>query len=417
MSPAKHSKGIAMISTYNVNLAVKNSVECALVALARRGSRRGLPALLWNWGVATTKSYFVSDDATPATGARNIRKVTDGYMAEFDTIELHLPVDLPKLDGWRFVATLQRLDDTNIVRAVPGEIVPECFRERGAWCTHCNTDRRRTETFVLCHDNGDYAQVGSSCIRDFLGNDAAAKIALSASLLALVPATIDACEREFQGTSSYSMLVPFLTQVAAAVREVGWTSRRASNETGAMSTATLVDRVMSNSVVPPYTVQDVDRDVAALACDWASSLQDEVVSADEGGFLHNIRAVATNGFVDGRTSGIAAAIIVGYERAQGLLRKRTAQAASVHVGTVGERRTFHNVTVDKVNGYETSYGYTTVLTFVDDSGALIVWKATNTNITRADVGKRFDVTATVKSHGEYKGILQTYITRARVLAA
>ena len=404
-----------MISTYNVNLALKNNVETALSALARRGERRGLPELKWTWGKARTQSYFVSNDKVAAPGARIVRRVNEGYMAEFDTIELHLPVDLPKLGGWRFVATLQRLDDSNIVYAVPGEIVPECFRERAAWCTHCNTDRRRTETFVVAHDNGDYAQVGSSCIRDFLGNEAANNIAAYASLLSLVPGTIQACESDLSpGTSTCSMLLPYLQDVAAAVRMVGWVSRKMSRDSDAASTASLVSSVRAGSTASPYTVTDQDNETAAFACEWAEQLPDEIVGYDAGGFLHNIRTIARNGFVDSRTSGMAAAIITAYQRAVGDRARQARAAASVHVGTVGVRETFFDLTLDSVNGYATDYGYTTVLTFANTNGALVVWKASNTEISRADVGKRFDVTASVKSHGEYKGVLQTYITRAKV---
>jgi len=420
----QQAKGFSMtasnVVTYNVLLASKGAVEIALTALAKRGSRRGLPALTWAWGKASTTIELVPNRMECAPCTRFVRETANGVQVEVDRIELNLPVYLPKLQGWRFVASLQHLDDTNIVHVVPGESIPANYRERGPWCDHCNSERRRNDTYVLAHDDGKTVQVGSSCIRDFLGNDAPANIAAQASLAALIPSSIEAAERDgFGGRGGgYYMLAPFLTNVAAAVREVGWVSRKAARERDVVATATVVTRVLDNAIDAPYTVEDCDNDTAAHAAEWAETLSDEAVNAlSAGEFLHNVRTIARNGFVDHRTVGMSAAIITAYQRAVGDRARWVRAAASVHVGKVGVRETFFDLTLDSVNGYATDYGYTTVLTFVNTNGAIIVWKASNTEISRADVGKRFDVTASVKSHGEYKGVLQTYITRAKVEAA
>ena len=86
----------------------------------------------------------------------------------------------------------------------------------------------------------------------------------------------------------------------------------------------------------------------------------------------------------------------------------------VHTGTVGKREVF-KCALEFVTGYETDYGYTTVLKFREEStGALLVWKSTNTGCTREDVGKKYAVKGTVKAHGEYNGAKQTMISRCVV---
>src|SRR5208337_1130009 len=102
-------------------------------------------------------------------------------------------------------------------------------------------------------------------------------------------------------------------------------------------------------------------------------------------YLHNVRVVARTGVVGFRSAGIAASMVTAYERAIGAARKRAERAArpsSVHVGTVGKRETFSNLTLDFVTGYDTEYGYTTVLKFIADSGAVLTWKASNTDLAR-----------------------------------
>jgi uncharacterized membrane protein (UPF0127 family) len=84
------------------------------------------------------------------------------------------------------------------------------------------------------------------------------------------------------------------------------------------------------------------------------------------------------------------------------------------VGTIGKRETF-DVILDFVTGYETQYGYTTVLKFRTVEGATIVWKASNTDVDRSDVGKSYKLTGTVKSHDDYKGQKQTMVTRSKLV--
>jgi hypothetical protein len=69
------------------------------------------------------------------------------------------------------------------------------------------------------------------------------------------------------------------------------------------------------------------------------------------------------------------------------------------------------VTLDFVHGFDTAYGYTTVLKFRTSEGATLVWFASSSDIGRDDVGKRYTLAGTVKKHDDYKGAKQTTLTR------
>lgn len=80
--------------------------------------------------------------------------------------------------GWDFIAKLEPVDigsNINIVTRTPwyeGEI-PEKYRTVPMDCEHCNIKRYRMHAFVLLNtETGEYKQVGSSCLKDFLGHDA-----------------------------------------------------------------------------------------------------------------------------------------------------------------------------------------------------------------------------------------------------
>ena len=403
--------------TFEVLLSRREGVEAALVALSKRAARKGLEAVRWSWGKAHAQKERVPH---PEFGWE-----AEAY-AMVSRVPLTIQGDAPHYQGWTFLAALQHLLQSaeegyqNIVRAVPGSIydVPERFRTRGPVCDHCQLARRRNDTYVLRHEDGRVVQVGSTCIGDFLGSADASKIAAAASMLAEARGLAEGgCSGA--GAGGDRTLAEYLSFVAWAVREEGWVSRTAAREENREGAAT-ANRAFAHMLkgLPrgtAFSAEDVAEAAAAEA--WAESLADAEVDAGKGDYLHNLRAVARTGLVTYRTAGIAASMIVAHQRAVARERERAERAArpkvNMHVGTVGKRETFE-VVLDFVTGYETQYGYTTVLKFRTAEGACVVWKATNTDLARADVGKRYRVTGTVKAHDEYKGEKQTMVTRCKV---
>jgi hypothetical protein len=397
---------------FDVLLSRKDSVESGLVALAKRAARKGLPALVWTWG----KAYSETVVRTHEGGAEEKIKVT--------RVPLSLVCVELKFAGWTFVAALQHMDGENIVRTVGDQELPVMYRTRGPACDHCKHDRRRNDTYVLVHDSGKFVQVGSTCIDDFLGGDDAATLAARACLLADARGLGEGGEEGGLGGgggSGASTLSEYLPIVAWDVRTLGWVSRSVAKDTGKLASADnawvmMIDSEKSLKAKCEPSAEDIALGAAAEA--WAESLTDAVVDASKGDYLHNLRAVARTGLVTSRTCGIAASMVTAYQRFLGDERKRAERAArpnnNAHVGVVGKRQTFV-VTLDFVTGYESTYGYTTVLKFVTDAGETLVWKASSTELARADVGKRFELTGFVKKHDEYKGQKQTMINRCKVV--
>ena len=80
----------------------------------------------------------------------------------------------PTYEGWQFVAVLEPMttDDgqtLNLVRGMPGETCPVAYRDIVGRCDHCQTARRRKETFVVRDEAGNHKCVGRQCLKDFLG--------------------------------------------------------------------------------------------------------------------------------------------------------------------------------------------------------------------------------------------------------
>lgn len=383
---------------YKIILSKRETVEAAFQALTKRALRKGLPMPRWYWG----KAYTVTE-------------TQDNKVVQVERIPLHLEETLAKFDGWSFAATLQHVEGGNIVRCVPGMTVPSEYRNCGPKCDHCGYNRNRRDTFVVKHDDGRYTQVGSSCLDDFLGGEEATKVAAQAELLASLASLAETGEDYGGGgRSNVTVLSTFLTMTAAIIRKYGWTSRSAARE-GAATADLVIQALFALKNVPE--ILDEDRATAEAAEAWAESLTDECLQKQSSDYLHNVRTVARGGSVGMREAGIAASIIAAYQRNIMNERRVLKAMASVHVGTVGKRETF-NVTLDNITGYETHFGYTTVVRFVTDTGSILVWKAsTDPDLKPEQVGKRFSLTGTVKEHSEYKGTKQTIVQRCKIAEA
>jgi hypothetical protein len=97
-----------------------------------------------------------------------------------------------------------------------------------------------------------------------------------------------------------------------------------------------------------------------------------------------------------------------------------ANAEVEYYGAVGDKFEL-TLTFDKSFGFEGAYGYQYILLFRDEENHVFVWKTTNGNLGKNfnwaeyEVGQKYLIKGTVKSHDEYRGVKQTVITRCKVL--
>ena len=101
--------------------------------------------------------------------------------------------------------------------------------------------------------------------------------------------------------------------------------------------------------------------------------------------------------------------------------KRTIENAKFeYYGNVGDKFE-REMTFEKMFGFETMYGYQYIILFHDDENHVFVWKTANGNLGKNfnwaeyEVGQKYLIKGTVKSHDEYKNVKQTVITRCKVL--
>lgn len=334
---------------------------------------------------------------------------------------LVIPVDVSgplnvKYDGYTFLATLQHLPTgENIIRTISNNdwIVPPEYHNSGSQCQHCSVKRYRKDTYVVVRESdGKTYQVGSSCIKLFLGDNSPDDILKRATLVAEL---LDFMNNSTHGggiginNEGIFHIEVFLAQTVAVIRDYGWISKSDAKLSGKKSTAAWVH----DNFDPPYdqgfkfsVITDSEKIKAHQAMEWVENISDE--ECERSDYYHNIRAIARSGMVGLRTMGFAASIINSYDRH---LLKVQPRLISSYVGVVRMREEF-DLTLKNIYSGRSEYGDFFKYTFHDDRGNVIVW----TTSTKQDLEMhhKYKIRGTVKSHEEYKQIKQTNINRCSI---
>lgn len=349
------------------------------------------------------------------------------YERTYKYVPVTIAGETPRLAGWQFAATLQHLEEAggNILRTVPGfEIaIPEQYRTAASDCDHCRQYRNRLDTYLCYHaEEQRFVQVGSNCIKDFLGHaDPHALAEWLQGLSALVRYVEIADDTEAdQGNSyggcgsTYLRTIRVLEYTAAAIRLDGWVSRsKAREQEHGGSTANTVawlcgpDRTANDEIEKrKYEPTDDDKALAAEALAWSRDVDG---SSD---YLWNLRIACGQDAIDHRLLGIVCSAISAYQRDMGkIAAKKTEALVSQHQGTIGKRESF-TLTLTRAVDYGTMYGTVTFNIFKDSNGNVFVWKQSGAGDLYE--GKTYQIKATVKDHNERDGVKQTLITRAKV---
>jgi hypothetical protein len=254
--------------------------------------------------------------------------VKDAMENERKIIQVYLQADTPKLAGYTFIARLDHSNDTgNIIRPVPnlGVEIPAAFRTAAPNCDHCGHKRKRRDTFLIRKDEtGEFVQVGSTCLADFLGHDPY-KIARLAEYLGYA---VEAArgnedydeqeERKLNNRRTIN-LDDYLVLCAKAVLQYGWVSSKAARESEekAFDEQSRAKILIATRDQAEYirqkarydaglrTVTDEERQLVDAAVEWAQGLAEDPKSEYE----HNVAVIANALYIEPRSCGLAASIV------------------------------------------------------------------------------------------------------------
>lgn len=279
-----------------------------------------------------------------------------------------------------------------------------------AHCEYCGKNRKRTATYVVEHlDTHELKQVGSNCLRDFLGIDPHATLRLAEYLRDLD----EELARGGSGTGTSDLVEDFLLHACTVIRENGWSKADSERPSKLQASDNLY--YWRNSKHDKWGVPlwveptDEDREHSAAALAWA---RDELEAVTE--FDHNLKVAASATVLTHRIAGTLAYLPVAYSRhiEKEIERReeKTAAAQSEYQGEIGKPIEL-TARVFKVFECESTFGATYITILRDEAGNAYKWFGSY-ELERDHV---YTGRWSVKAHELYKEQKQTVITRPRNL--
>lgn len=317
----------------------------------------------------------------------------------------------PCVNGWRFVGKIEFSEIGNIVKTIGDQEVDPRYRTIGPVCEHCNSVRRRNDTFILRHAEEGDKVVGRNCLADFLRDGDAGTLAAFAEMADRIHEFVggeeDYCDDEYNG-GCYSggpvvKTLAYLTMTSCVIRKFGWTSKTVARDTDMASTTDYLSRCYFGRKCHDFIernelyVTDKDLARASAALEWARSK-----AGDRSEYLNNIATMAASEWLVWRYDGYVASIIAAYGKEMDQeVERRKAKTERTFIGEVGKRMKGVTGTVTRLRFTEGLYGTKTIVTIevvVGDKRAVLTWFASGDKDGLFSEGDEITFDATVKCH-------------------
>src|SRR5215212_4440065 len=315
--------------------------------------------------------------------------------------------DAPRLEEWCIAAIVRHRAADAELRPVPGApVVPlSSARWRVASCDHCQVARNRKETFLLLREaDRTVRQVGSSCLRDFLGGHDPERLCRQAEYLLLAGA-------ELTGATGGASVEPgatleldaFLAHAARVVRRAGWTSRAVATDEAPSS----ADQAEA-SLEQRAPIEPADRRLARGTLAWARELLP--LKRHLSAFERDLVAVVGESWITRRERGLICAAVMIHRRELSHTRSR-----SRHQGCVGDKLEVVGLVEHVFARPSSRLGHVHHAVLRDlDGNRYRCWSSRPLPIAE---DRAYRVSGRVTAHDEHRGQLETVLTRCRTAPA
>ena len=346
--------------------------------------------------------------------ARGEREVNGGE-SKVRTVTVRIVGNVPCLEGgWQFVGSVEHLDGENLIHGDDERLA--VYRNASPVCDHCKKVRSRKKTVIVENADGEIAQVGASCMKDFFGYYSN-------------PEYLIDYVAEFKGldggsgrVEGYATIQDVMAAAVAAVRVYGWKALSAYGP--GLATASIVGykigfyRIPTDKVgreildtINAVEVGPADYEAGDEIIAWAQSVD----PSSSGNYIQNLRVVCQLDVISSKHLGLACSAVSAKAKAdeRDIIRReaKVERAASEWIGEIGERLDV-SATVKFIREIDGDYGISFLISMVTDDGNVLKTFNSGKFGRRAKVGDRFVGKATVKDHKTYNDARETMLTRA-----
>lgn len=300
-----------------------------------------------------------------------------------------------KINNWQFIATLDHTSNGNIIRKITNDVLPERFKDCAPYCEHCNTSRRRKDTYVIKNlITGEFKQVGKQCLMEYTSG-------LSADVCAALASVVRICEEaeEFDLIDNSNMTVLSSDEV----KKAAYVNVKESGYIKDVTVRSILDnfRALADSC-PENALQEVD--------EWVSTLN---INSE---YLRNASLAWKKDYIEKRDLALIASFINVFFREKQKRLEQQINSTNTYAGNIGDKVSFK---VAAIKALYTKFGAmfaynaddAVVYRIVDTTGKIYIWSTAKT-IQENDI-----ISAKIKNLSEYKGEKQTTITRGTIVRA
>jgi len=390
-----------------VTTEVLQKVLEAIAKVNRRAAKIGVPEFV----VTVSAPWFKEIKIEGHALSTKVEMVTVTIIGD--------PVKLP--GGWDLEGSIDFEDGLVLLNGRPGGLqIPERFRHATPSCDHCGLDRRRHSVVLFANPQGQWRQVGHSCIKDYFSTSPERAL-WAASAYSSIFEDIDSMSGGPRG-ALYLDPVEVLAVTSRIVDKLGFLSKGKADEIamnsdrGAVPTSGYVSTYLFGhskeasdfrSEIGDVTPADTEKALAIVA--WARGYFSEDDASD---YVRNVALVIGREAFHERRLGLVVSVISAYRR-ENERQAEKARRVNAHVGTVGERREFVAKYLS-CNSFETQFGVMFIGSFDSAEGTLVYKGGSPFWSSDLKQGDEIKFVGTVKEHGEYKGWAQTYVSRCVV---
>jgi hypothetical protein len=375
----------------------------------------------------TPAEFTATQDKIAKLNARAVKRGWTGHLeitGENITVTEHgpsgLPIskvyvdatvtgDAPKYDGWTFLARLEWADGGMVAFTAPGiDSIDRDGLSEGT-CDHCGINRYRKYTFLVRHDDGRTMQVGSTCLKDFLGWD-------TSPVWISEPTDSDLFGDAGYGHYSPSYTVESVLSAAwAAIQQFGYVPSQGYGQPTKYTVADILDPYDAKSRELATAIAPHVADAASMA----HKIHEWILSDDFNGasdYVYNLKNIARSEYVESKFFGFLVSAPQAWAKAQerSLIRQReSAEMLNEWNGEIGDKLEL-SVTLKSIRYIDGPYGVTDLYTFAGTDHRVYKWFSSRMifNDVSDDVVK---IRGTVKKHESYQGNRATVLTRCKVL--
>lgn len=341
----------------------------------------------------------------------------------------------PVVAGWQFIATLEAAADEEvtgmIISAVPG--APELPREFRTTdtkrCDHCRKAIFRRKAYVIQEVATErFAQVGGTCLTDFVPGVSVEQMAAMAEIMGRAAAAGSEAEDEdwgrMGGPEFLINLADYMAWVAGAIRVHGWKSRSEARNSYGIATADVALENMEEKRdnKRTYHVEAVDTELATNAISWIRGTYGEKDSSELSDYEWNVALAFRGNWISEKQMGIAASGINLYARKLQSIAEAAARdaqyvdAQDAHYGQPGEKFKALKVKLIDLRLTHSDWGSVTIYKMITEDGFVLTWFCSGDAGQAPEVGQWGTLRGSVKAHGEYNGRKQTVLTRCKFTA-